>query len=665
MKTWNDKWGRVNIASINSQNVIEYTEQCLYYYNGLINQMLLTPKPYTWNNTYHLLEIVTSGVNSYNSAIDFSKDIGRLNADSVEFQEVKEKIRIFYNQLYFNKKIALRLNELKKTVFLSKDREYMLDSMIASYMESFYSEEEKKKIQYTNSQLEQYELAFLENMRNARQNQYITFPNIKGIETLDSEMKELGKYCAKEIGTKGYAFNLIPSNYIKLMSKCSSRSMRKVIFQSYVNLASNNKYDNDETLKKLIFWRNKKAKIYGYNNYANYAASNSGLGNVSSIFGFLNNLKNHFELDQQEHSMMIKTYAKDFHSINNIFSWDRYFIKEQINQYLYKKYDLDNIKINYTMARNQMFILAKEMFGLNFTLASQEEYQTWDKDVKAYSVKNSVGKVLGHLVLDIFARENKPEGLIYLFPVNANLKIKRSRMPSQQIIVMALDKKSRKVTLSLDETVTLYHEFGHALHILLTEKKYHQHHPFTIEGDAIEFPSQWFERFAKKPELIGKIAFQDGKAIGKNKARLLIKVEDFYRSQQYWNHILHSKIDIHLNSKFKPNGSKSFHDSLSPIFSEYEQVLQKYNKFQNNQFEHFYMGATYYGYLWAEHMISVWEKEHGKKSLKDQGNIIIKLLNNAVEKPFNQEFEKLVTNAYNEELMFEKNAVEIEELLNG
>lgn len=665
MKTWNDKWGRAIIANITPKTVIGYTEECLSYYGGLVKEMLATPKPYTWNNTYHILEIVTSGVSSYNSAIDFAKDIGYLNADSIEFQEAKEKIRGFFNHFNFNRKIALRLHELKRTISLSKERKYMLDCMITSYVESFYSKEKKKKIQHTNSQLDKYELAFLENMRNARQNQYITFPNIKGIEDLDQGMKQLGKKLAKDIGIKGYAFNLVPNNYIQLMSYCSSRSMRKVIFQSYVSLASNNIYNNDEALKKLIFWRNKKAKLYGYDNYVNYAASNAGLGSAESIFGFLDNLKEHFEEDQQEHNLMVKTYAKDYHHINQVCGWDRYYIKNKMNQYLSKKYNLNNISINYNMARNNMFMLANKMFGLSFNLASKEEYKTWNKDVKAYNVKNSQGILLGHLVLDIFSRENKPEGLIYLFPLNANLKIKRTTMPSQQVIVMAIEKNSRKVELSLDQTVKLYHEFGHALHMLLTEKKYHQHHPFTIEGDAIEFPSQWFEGFTKNPELIGKIAFQNGHPIGKNKAKILLKIEDFYKPQQYWNDILYSKIDIHLNSNFKPNGGKSFHDTLSPIFSEYEQVLQKYNKFQNNQFEHFYMGATYYGYLWAEHMITVWDKEHGNKSLREQGKIMTKLLNNAVEKPFNQEFGRLVKNAYNEELMFEKKAIEIEELLNG
>jgi Zn-dependent oligopeptidase len=662
MNNWFDKWGRTSVANIKTDNVVSQTQACLSLYGALIKKMLLNVENPTWNNTYHVLEVAISGVESFESAIDFSKDIGNLSANSEEFREAKEKIRSFFNHIYFNRKIALRLHDLKRTAKISVYRKDILERTIASYAESFYSQKNKKQIQKINMHLQHYELEFLENMRSARKNFHVTFTNIKGIEKLPKHMKQAGKIKAKELKMKGYAFNLQSENYYSLMTLCTDRDMRRVIFQSYVNLASNNNINNDETLKNLIHWRNQKAKLAGFKNYADYAASNAGLDSADTISLFLDNMKTHFEPNMKEHSELTKQYAKDYHGLSSIFAWDRHFVKDNMNKHLYKKYHLKGIGIPFEEAKKSMFDIAHQMFGISFT--PEVHYESWHPDAVCYRVTNNKGELISHLVLDIFQRPNKPTGLIYQYTINPTLKVGRNTMPSQQAIVMHLQKIDGNVTLNLDDTVTLFHEFGHALHLLLTKKQHHQHHPFAIEYDAIEFPSQWFERFAKDPKVLGKIAYQKGKAIGEDKAQILVHVEDFNKPQQYWNHILHSKVDIHLNSRFKPYGVKSFHDALSPIFTEYDQVLQKYNKFQNNQFEHFYMGATYYGYLWAEHMIQLWEEKHGEKSLSEQGSILVKLLNAATEKPFNQQFKKMVGDPHNANLNFDLNAPKIKELLN-
>lgn len=652
MKSWRDQFGRVCIANLNEKDLLRQTEDCLFTYEKMIENMVSNPELPTWANTYHVLEIAISGVSNFNSALAFLAEIGTFDSSSAVFSEASEKIGSFFSNNYKNRKIPLRLHQLKRQVKLSPARLSILESTIASYNESFHSTKNKEKINKVTNELAKYELEFLNNIKNARQAAIVHFATITHIKSVPEYMRLEAKEKAKSLGMQGYAFSLESVNYVVLMQECTSRKIRKEIYYRYVQLASNHKIDNAVTLKKLIFWRNKQAKMYGYQNYADYAASNSGLHNVGLIDLFLDNLKDYFEEENYEHSELIKQYAKDFHNMSTLQPWDRHFVKESMNQYLMNKYELSAITINFKLACKEMFNLAHKLFGLTFEKTVGNEYKLWDKKAICYKVADKNGLV-GHLVFDIFKRENKPQTLIFQYTLNTNMLIEKKRVPSQQAIVMHLDDTS---VFDLDDMENLYHEFGHALHLLLTQKQYHVHHAFAIEKDAIEFPSQWFERFVKNPTLISKVAFQDNKNLSIEKAEMLLKVNDFYKPLQYWTSILHSKIDIYLNSQFKPTGSKTFHDALEPIFSSYNQTLPKYNMFQNNQFEHFYMGATYYGYLWAEHMIEVWVKEHGDKELSEQGELFRKLLNGSTEKRFNEQFKKLVKNPYNEQIGFEKNS---------
>lgn len=663
MKAWHDQWGRVNVANLTKQELVEQTHSCISMYENLIEKMLNISTPRTWNNTYHVLEVAISGVEAFDSAVSFSKEIGRFSLKDPEYIEAKNQIKTFFNKLYTSRRVSLALHNLKNTAKLSPYRQYILESAILSYTEGFHSLKKRLKSQKIDMELDKYEAQFLDNIHQARKNLYITFADLTALETIPEHMKKAGLEKAQSLGLEGYAFNLENGNYTELMSHCKSREMRKNIYQYYVKLASSTKLNNEETLKNLIRWRTKKAKISGYENYTNYATSNAGLNGEGTVLSFLDNMKEHFEEDMKTHRDLLKAYAREKHGLTSVKTWDRPFIKKEVKEYLENYYDIKYITINLDLALKEMFGIAKKMFGLHFEVEKSQNYQSWDENAVCYKISNKEGQVVSHLVFDIYQRDEKPDGLIYNYTLNPTLKVGKRVVPSQQAIVMHLKRNNGVAHLSLSDTVTLYHEFGHALHLLLTQKKYHQHHPFAIESDAIEFPSQLFERFAQSSKILTKIAFQNNELISKEKAEKWLEVEKFNRPQQYWTHILESKVDIYLNTRFKPQGMKSFHEVLSPVFNEYEQRLNKYNKFQNNQFEHFFMGSVYYGYLWAEHMVELWNDAHGNKPLSEQGTILIELLNQAAEKPFNEQFKKLVTDPYEAEIKFEKMSNMLNELM--
>ena len=653
-KQWFDVWGRCSVAKLNSDNLVEYTEAFLSFYGTIIKKVLLRNYPLTWANTYHPLEVALSGVENFSNCVDFAKDIGKFESSSDEFILAKEKINSFLNHTYFNRKIALRLHQLKKTDNLSKTKIKILDTTLLNFSASFYSKSQQQKIQNTNFQLAKHEMKFIDNIADAKKNFFIILPDLKDIENIPSHMKKEAKLNAVNLNFHGsYAFSLIDDNYIELMSHCKSKAVRKYIYQNYVKLASNQQINNEQTLKQLIEWRHKKAKLNGHKTYTDYVSSTCGLDSSKAISLFLQKTKDHFEPDMIKNEEFVKKYAKDYHNISRIFAWDKHFIKQEMNNYIVNKNNLHFITIKYELAQKTMFTLAHKLFNIEIVPAKAEDFQLWHPDAKCFKVINSQGQIMSHIVFDILKREEKRAGLIYQYTLNPSQYINKKRQPSQQAIVMHLTPDNKgKLFLNLSDAVTLFHEFGHALHLLLTNTAHHQQHPFAIEYDAIEFPSQWFERFVQQPEILAKIAFQNKRPIGIKKAKKLILLENLHKAKQYWIHILHAKIDIHLNTLFKPKGSKSFHESLAPIFLKYAQKLEKYNQFQNNQFEHFFMGSSYYGYLWAEHMIEVWQGQHGQKTLLEQGKLMTQLLNRAAKDSFSDKFNQIATNPHDSVLKF-------------
>lgn len=650
MNKWFDQYGRVSLATLTQDTLVEKTNSCLQFYSELIENMLKVEKR-TWENTFHVLEVATSGINNFNLGIDLAESVGLLSSTSIEYKESKNLIKLYLEGMYSNRKISLALHQLKRTSRLSKKKQYVLDCVTMSYAESFYSEDKKLASQLLDRQIEDYGKAFSKNLQNSRKALEIHFHHDEDIQNLSPVMKNFGQKCAEKLGMPGYVFNSEETNYRELMRNCTSRAKRKEMYLNYVSLASNKKFDNEKVMKDWITVRTQKAKSVKHKNYTDYATAYCGLSDHKSILFFLNNVKKHLEKDLFPYKKMMNQYAKKQYNIDKIEPWDKEFILYRIKDDLKKNYDLENIYIDLQQTLHQAFRLAKELFSLHIEL--DNNYLSWHPDNLCYRVINEKEDIIGHIVFDIFQREEKPDGLIYNFLLNPQLKVGEQFIPSQQAIVMHLKKDNKQTKLSFLDAENLMHEFGHALHFIVTHKEHHMYHPHTIQDDAIEFPSQWFERFIHQPEIFQQIAYQNNQVISNEKAQLFIQVEQTNKHFQWLRQTMDSTIDIILNSRFKPHGKKDFHELIAPIFEQYGEKLYRYNHYQN-QFEHFFMGSLYYGYIWADHMVLLWMKKHQNKTLKEQGKMLIKLLNKSTEKDFVNEFEKLVTDPYHEEILFPK-----------
>jgi len=660
MKNWLDNWGRISLGKIKDETLVWQAQDCLSFYGTMIKKMLVRKNSCTWKNTFEPLQNAISGIENFYNSIDFLTSIGKLDSNSYAVETAKDKISSFLSQTYFNRKIALRLHELKRTK-LSEEKLSILTTALASYRESFYPDRDRRKIQNIDRQLSFFEDDFVQNMRKAKKSNYILLNEDNSLEFIPDEIKLQALKNAKTINCSStYAFDLGDDVYLSLMSFCSCRATRKYIYQYRVSLASSQNNNNENTLKKLIHWRNKKAKINGHHSYSDYATSYSGLECSEVVFGFLDNMRTHLSDSYSEYELLFKKFAKDYLGIEKIYPWDRAYIKSSMDDVLKDKLEIKDIEIDYQKAKLKMFDLAHEMFGLKIELAPPD-ILLWDR-VEAYRVTDKDNQILSDIIFDVFKREEKPTGLIYQYTLNHNQLIKNQYRPSLQAIVMHLE--PQRAFISIEDTITLFHEFGHALHVLLTQKTYHQNHPFSIEYDAIEFPSQWFEKFAENVDFIKQVGVQNKRPISRKKADRLIQYSKIHKPHQYWIHILHSRVDMHLNTHFKPQGAKTFHQALAPIFSEYNQKLTKYNQFQNNQFEHFYMGSVYYGYLWAEHMINLCNKKLKSLEYAQQGDIIQGLLNNSLNRNFSLEFSDLIENPKEALLEFEINNDLFRQLLN-
>ena len=647
---WKDSFGRVNLGLFTKDNILLFTDNCITHYNTELQKLLSKENTPTWNNTFHRLEKITSGLDNFLTGIDFLREIGKFSIKDIEFKQSKDKITNFINALYFNRRIAMKLHELKKLTTLNGKQKEILDSTIQDFSKSFHNVKKQKNIKNIHSKINNFEIEFLMNISKSKKERFILFNDLKDFENLPANFIEQGKQNVINNNLNSlYAFSLENNSYRLLMTYCTNRVTRKYIYQTYVNLASGQHTNNSKTLKQLIAWRSKLAHYSGYDTYTDYSTSGAGLDNAKKINNFLNSVKSHIEPQVKEHDKILNSFVKQNYGIAKIFAWDKYYINNKIYKDLYHKYDLNGIKVNFNLALEKMFFLAKELFNIKFTSIKMP---TWDDKNLCFEVTDNENKILGHLIFDVFSRSEKPSELIYQYTINPRRVFSNKHQPSMQAIIMHLQDSP---FIDIDDTITLFHEFGHSLHVLITEKKYHQHSPFTIEYDAMEWPSQWFEKFAQSVDILKDISQQNGRKVSNLKLNTLLNVSKINDPSNYWNQTLHSQVDIYLNTKFKPNGKKTFHDVLAPIFSNYNDKLHKYNQFQNNQFEHFFMESCYYSYLWSEHMVHLFNNKMKNKPLAEQGKIIKKLLNNATEKSFVLEFEKMITKPHAGQLQFNFN----------
>lgn len=464
--------------------------------------------------------------------------------------------------------------------------------------------EEKTRMQAINEELSLLGVRFGQNLL-AENNKFRLEVKSDELDGLPTAVRAAAKDKAEELGIKNrWVFTLQAPSWIPFLTYSKQRDLREKLYTGYISRGNNNdELDNKQIINDMVRLRAEKAKLLGYTDYADYVISDEMAKETSKVYALLNEIWDPaLESSRKELEDMTKLFKKD-HPDGEFKSWDWWYYAEAVRK---EKYDLDEEMIRPYLSlpnvQNGIFTLANRLYGITFRPVAVPHYH---EECSAFEVLDVDNSHIGILYFDYHPRAGKSQGAWCGGYRDQGYDENGERIAPIISIVCNFTRPSgnNPALLSVDETETLFHEFGHALHFLFPKVKYRG--LGSVEGDFVELPSQIMENWAFEPELLAQYAFhhKTNKVIPDNLVEKLRRSSLFnqgFATTELTAAAL-SDLDIHSISDYEPFDVEAFEvDALTTRRSLLSQIEPRYHY---TYFSHIFDGgysAGYYFYLWAE-----------------------------------------------------------------
>ena len=407
---------------------------------------------------------------------------------------------------------------------------------------------------------------------------------------------------------EGWMLNLDFPSFFPVMTYCDNRELREEVYTAFSTRASDQgpnagEFDNSENIDRILKLRHELAQLLDFDNYAEYSLATKMADSADQVVAFLEDLASRSKPQAEKELAELKAFAKEEFGAEDLQAWDVGYYGEKLRQ---KRYVISQEELRpwfpAEKAISGMFDVVERLYGITFETV--EEVDLWHKDARFFNIKRD-GEVIGRFYLDLYAREHKRGGAWM-----DECRVRRKMDTKVQLPVAYLTCNftppvgDQPALLTHDEVVTLFHEFGHGLHHMLTKVDYSSVSGINgVAWDAVELPSQFMENWCWEEEGLALISghFETGEPLPKEMLDKLLAAKNFQSAMMMVRQLEFSLFDFKLHNNYAEG--KSVQDVLNAVRQQVSVVIPPaFNRFQHG-FSHIFAGgyaAGYYSYKWAE-----------------------------------------------------------------
>ncbi|MBP6436646.1 MAG: M3 family metallopeptidase [Paludibacteraceae bacterium] len=577
-----------------------------------IDSLLANKTTPTFENTIVALE-KTGDLISRTSAVFFNLLHAETN-DTLEnlAQELSPILTEHSNKIYQNQALFERVKAVyaqKETLTLTAEQQQLLENTYQAFVRSGAELSEKDKQTYTelSTKLSQLTLTFSQYVLKETNAYSYVITDEKELDGLPDYAKEAAAEKAKAKNQEGWLIDLSMPSYLPIMQYATNRELRKKLYFAY-NTKGNqgNEYDNKQTITDIVNTRLQLAQLMGYSNYATYKLVRTMAQDTSKVYALIDQLYTAYQPVSSQEFDEIQAFARTFenNATGELMPWDWAYYAEkvkeqkyQVNDELLKPYfELEKVK-------QGVFGLATALFDLQFT--KNTSIQVYHPDVDAYEVHDSKGNFIAILYTDFHPRESKKGGAWMTEFKEQWIENGENSRPHISIVMNFTPPTATSPSLlTFNELTTLLHEFGHALHGMLSNTTYASLSGTSVYRDFVELPSQLLENWATEKEFLDTFAFhyQTGEPIPSQLIEKIKKAEQFLVGYACLRQLSFCYLDMAWHTLSTPFSGdvKSFETDAWKKTLLFEPIAETC---MSTQFNHIFSGgyaAGYYSYKWAE-----------------------------------------------------------------
>jgi len=611
IETWNTPYQVPPFDVITVDEYLPAYEYAIRLHDKEIDSITKNPEAATFENTLvafdqsgELLRNIDNLFDNLNSA-NTSDELQKVA------KEVAPLVSAHKDNIMLNKALFHRIKTVydqKENLDLTTEQHQLLTKTYDEFVRggANLTEEQKERFREVNKQLSVLSLEFREHNLAETNNFRLVIENEKDLSGLPESVISAAAETALSMDLQGkWVFTLHKPSLIPFLTYADNRDMREYLFKGYINLGNNNnEFDNKAIVNKMVNLRLERANMLGFKNHAAYVLDENMAKTPEKVHELLGELMEAAlpvaEKEANDLQALIDAEGGDF----KLQPWDWWYYAEKLKK---EKYSFDDELLRpyfqLENVRQGAFDVAGKLYGLQFI--QREDIPVYHPDAKVYEVMDTDGSTLGILYMDFYPRKSKRSGA-WMTAFRKQHKVDgKNIIPVIQVVTnFSKPTGDKPALLSMEEASTLFHEFGHALHGLLSDCNYVSLSGTDVPRDFVELPSQIMENWAADPLVLAMYArhYQTGAPIPDELIAKMKEASHFNKGFETVEFISAALLDMdwHTITENKDYDVMEFEKRSLQNMKMIPEIVVRY---RSPYFAHIFAGgysAGYYSYAWAE-----------------------------------------------------------------
>lgn len=565
------------------------------------------PEAPDFNNTIATLDRSGQHLAKFSSAF-FNLNASNTNEKWQEAaQEIAPKLSNFSNDVILDQELFQRIQSIYNTEVLDGEAQMLLEKTFKKFTNNgaLLRDDQKEELRKVDEKLSMLSIKFGSNVL-ADSNAYeLHIQEEAKLEGLPQSAIGAARLTAEQREKEGFVFTLDYPSYLPFMRFCKDRNLRKELYMAFGQKGfQQNEYNNEKTVKEIVELRAQRAKILGFETYADFILDERMANTPKTVFDFIDELYKKALPAAQQELKELKEFAAAKEGIEDFKKWDMAYFSEQLKA---EKFDIDREKLRVYFSLDRVldgvFDICNRLFQLEFKPLTDVE--VYHPEVRIFEVTDKTGESLAYLYTDFHPRASKRNGAWMTSYRSQFIKEGKNHRPHVSIVCnFSKATETQPALLQFEEVLTLFHEFGHALHGILANTTYSSLSGTSVSWDFVELPSQLFENWCYEEEALNLFAkhFETDEVISIEDVRKLKQAANFQEGMATLRQLSFAALDMawHTTSIDSATSVKAFETAKMHAFELLEVTEETC---MSTAFSHIFQGgyaAGYYSYKWAE-----------------------------------------------------------------
>jgi len=469
------------------------------------------------------------------------------------------------------------------------------------------SDAEKARFMALQEELSKLSAKFEENLLDATNAWSKLIEDEAELDGVPDDAKAMFREMAAADGKTGFKLNLQVPSFLPVVQFCSNRALREEMYGAYVTRASEfgpEKLDNTKLIDRIVELRGEAARLLGFANYSELSLEPKMARTPAEVLDFLETLASRAKPYAERDMAELREYAAKELNLRDLQAWDVSYTSEKLREARYA-FSEQEVKQYFPepVVLSGLFKLVETLYGLEIR---EDDAPVWHDTVKFFSICDKTGQLVGQFYVDLYARDSKRGGA---WMDDAITRRRRGDAIQTPVAYLTCNFSrpigGKPAVFTHDEVITLFHEFGHGLHHLLTQiEELGVAGINGVEWDAVELPSQFMENFCWEWDVLRHMTehVDSGAPLPRELFDKMLAAKNFQAGMQTVRQIEFALFDMHLHSDYDATRQTPL-EVLDAVRRRVAVIIPpEYNRFPNN-FSHIFAGgyaAGYYSYKWAE-----------------------------------------------------------------